>query len=106
MLFVPLNESAEPNLPAVAHVAPEIVPVFVAALSPIVVPLLSSIAYAATRPTGGAVGDGPGRLSRSCADVPGCVLGGDPVVVRAGGEAGVGVARAGRLGDPVRRRSA
>ena len=39
-------------------------------------------------------------------DVAGGVLGGDAVVVGAGREAGVGVAGARRLGDPVRRATA
>ena len=44
------------------------------------------------------------RLRRRIADVAGRVLRGDAVVVGAGGEARVRVARAGRLADPVRRR--
>ena len=48
------------------------------------------------------------RPAVSCADgradVPGRILGGDSVVVGARGEAGVRVARAGGLADPVRRR--
>ena len=47
----------------------------------------------------------PATVALACvrggADVAGGVLGGDLVEVGAGGEAGVGVARAGRLGDPV-----
>ncbi len=46
-------------------------------------------------------GGGGARLVPGRADVAGDVLGGDLVVVGAGGEAGVGVARAGRLRDPV-----
>ena len=49
-------------------------------------------------------GRGGGRLVPGGADVAGGVLGGDLVVVGAGGEPGVGVARPGRLRDPVRRR--
>ncbi len=44
-----------------------------------------------------------GRLVARRADVSGRVLGGDPVVVGAGGETGVGVARARRLRDSVAR---
>ena len=51
-------------------------------------------------------GDRRRRLVRRGADVPGSILGRDPVVVGADGKAGVGVARARRLRDPVRQRSA
>ena len=44
------------------------------------------------------------RLVRGGADVSGRVLSGHPVVVGAGGEAGVREARRGRLPDPIRRR--
>src|SRR4051812_14211414 len=49
--LVPLNESAEPNLPPAFHVAPETVPVLLLPdASVTVVPLPSSKLYAATRP--------------------------------------------------------
>src|SRR4051794_5440248 len=52
--FVPLNESALPNLPFAAHVAFAIVPLFPAPdWSPTVVPAPSLKPYAATRPAGG-----------------------------------------------------
>src|SRR3954452_2038966 len=57
--FVPLNESAFPNLPAPApaHVAFVIVPVFALPdWSVTVVPVPSSKPYAATRPVGGPFG--------------------------------------------------
>ena len=54
------------------------------------------------RGRGRRVRDGRARLGAGRADVAGGVLGGDLVEVGARGEAGVGVARPRRLGDPVR----
>src|SRR4051812_11594074 len=51
LLLLPLNARAEPYLPALAHVAPDSVPVLVCPeLSVAVVPLPSSKPYAATKP--------------------------------------------------------
>ncbi len=105
--LLPLKESALPNLPAPApaQVAFESVPALpLPDWSAAVVPLPASKPYAATSPVVGGVGDGRACFVRGRADVARRVLGGDLVVVGAGREAGVRVAGAGRLRDPVRRR--
>src|SRR5689334_11200090 len=65
-LDVPLNESAEPNLPAAVQVAPSSVPLFpLPEASPAEVPPFSSNEYAATRPP---VGGGGATVAWACGE--------------------------------------
>src|SRR5690348_16191889 len=66
----PLNESAEPNLPAAAQAAPSSVPLFpLPEASPAELPPFSSNEYAATRPPAGAGGGvGGATIAWACGE--------------------------------------
>ena len=97
---MPLNESALPNLPAVDQVGIESVPLLpLPDWSAAIVPLPSSKPHAPTSAGARPARDDRGRLVRRGAGVAGVVARGDLVVVGAGDDADVRVARARRLAD-------